>query len=304
LIGRKNTGISIRRQCKFLFVDRSKIYYNNTAKDNVDIVIDIKKIYQEWPFYGYRKIHVELKKIGYKISRKKVQKLMQLEGLRAIYSKPNLSKRNQAHAIHKYLLKGLRIKKPNHVWQIDITYIKIEHGSVYLAAIIDVFSRRIMGWHLSPFLDTNLCLQALDNALKIAKPEILNSDQGCQFTSNAWVSMLKENDIKISMDGKGRWADNVFIERFWKSAKYESVFLQCLESVAQAQKAIGDYIKFYNNLRSHQTLKYKTPMFVYDNNLTVKPKELKCPNLPEKTLSIELINENIKNSHKQCNFWP
>lgn len=302
MVGR-DKKISVRKQCKLLSVDRSKIYYNNVAKDNVDIINDMKKIYQECPFYGYRKMHSELKNLGYNVNRKKVQRLMQLEGLRAIYPKKNLSVRNQAHAIYPYLLKNMTISTPNQVWQIDITYIKIKHGFVYLAAIIDVFSRRIMGWQLSPFLDTSLCLQALDNALKISKPEILNSDQGCQFTSNAWVSALKERDIKISMDGKGRWADNVFIERFWRSAKYESVLLQSFDSVAQAKKAIDNYIKFYNNLRPHQTLKYKTPKFIYDNNLIIKLKELKCFDFPVKTLSIELINENIKNSHKQTNFW-
>jgi len=300
-----NTGLSVRRQCVLLGVNRSNVYYENKAiaKEDVDIMNKMLNIFQERPFYGYRRMHASLQNNKYDINHKKVQRLMKIAGIKALYPKKNLSIKTQAHKIYPYLLRDLKIERPNQVWQTDITYIKIRRGFVYLVCIIDAFSRKITGWHMSPFLDTEMCMKALTKALAIAKPEILNSDQGCQFTSELWTSTLTKNNIQISMDGKGRWADNICIERFWRSLKYESVFLHSFDSVLQVHGAIERYIKFYNNLRLHQALDYKTPNEVYCENLTNKDKELRCFDSSKKSLPIEAVKEDSKNSHKQGNFW-
>lgn len=232
-------------------------------EDEIVLMNEIHDIYNEWAFYGYRKIHAVLKTRGYKVNRKKVQRLMQLMGLKAVWPSKKTSVRDYKQAVHPYLLKDLVIDHPNQVWQVDITYIKIKTGFVYLVCLIDVYSRRIMGWSLSVFLDTSSCEQALAMALNTAKPGIINSDQGCQFTSDSWCEMLTQRGIKISMDGKGRWADNVYIERLWRTIKYELVYLHRFETVTEAKNAIASYIDFYNTQRPHQALEYKVPDKVY-----------------------------------------
>ena len=196
------------------------MYYREKRDHSGDVTImkEIRGIYEKTPFYGYRRIHAELKRKGYFINRKKVQRLMKSAGAQAIYPKPKTTKKNIQHKIYPYLLKDIVIDKPNIAWEADITYIRTKRGFVYLVGIIDVFSRRIMGWQLSPFLDTQPCLEALEFALQHEKPIILNTDQGSQFTSNAWIAKVKNANIQVSMDGKGRWADNVHIERFWRSS--------------------------------------------------------------------------------------
>lgn len=224
---------------------------------------EVREIYQQWPFYGYRRMLVELRKLGFCVNHKRLQRLLVGAGIKAIYPGKKTTVRNHEHKVFPYLLRGLKIERPDQVYQVDITYIKMRHGFVYLVCLIDVFSRKIMGWALSTFLDTASCLEALTEALKHGNPEILNSDQGCQFTSAAWVESLTLNNIFISMDGKGRWADNVFIERLWRSVKYENVFLHSFDTVDQARKNLGDYINFYNQKRPHQALNYHTPDEVY-----------------------------------------
>lgn len=224
---------------------------------------EIHDVYSKWSFFGYRKIHAILRSRGYRANRKKVQRLMQLIGLRAVWPGKKTSVRDYKQAVHPYLLKDLVIDRPNLVWQVDITYIKIGTGFVYLVCLIDVYSRRIMGWNVSVFLDTDSCKQALGTALPSGKPEIINSDQGCQFTSEGWCDLLKQNNIKISMDGKGRWADNVYVERLWRTIKYELVYLHRFETVTEVRNAIAAYIDFYNTQRPHQALGYKVPDEVY-----------------------------------------
>ena len=189
---------------------------------------------------------------------------MPLAGLKAVYPGKKTTIRNLEHKVFPYLLRGLKIERPDQVWQVDITYIKMRNGFVYLVCLIDVFSRKIMGWALSTFLDTASCLEALNNALKYGNPEIINSDQGCQFTSAAWVEMLTQKGIFISMDGKGRWADNVYVERLWRTIKYENVFLHSFDTVTQAQIVLNRFIDFYNQKRFHQALNYHTPDAIYD----------------------------------------
>lgn len=220
---------------------------------------EMRDIYNQYPFFGYRKLHAMLLRNGHVHNLKRTERLAKLAGLRAIYPQQKTTLRNKDHAVYPYLLKGMDIVRVNQVWQVDITYIRIRGGFVYLVCLIDVFSRKVMGFALSTFLDTESCLSALENALLYANPEIINSDQGCQFTSNQWTNRLKVYEIKISMDGKGRWADNVFIERLWRSLKYELVYLYRFETVEEARSAIAKYIVFYNTQRPHQAHSYKTP---------------------------------------------
>jgi len=256
--------------CELLNVPRSTVYYHPKPTGNDDAVIlnEVRDI-QESPFYGYRRILVELRKRGFEINHKRLQGLLAREGIQAVYPKKKTTIRNLQHKIHPYLLRGLCINRPNQVWAVDITYIKIRNGFVYLICLIDVFSRRIMGWSLSTFLDTQPCLDALASALKSSKPEIINSDQGCQFTSDMWVDVLTQREIKISMDGKGRWVDNKYIERLWRTIKYENVFLHSFDTVGQAREALCSFIEFYNQKRPHQTLNYHTPDAIF--NLGIVP---------------------------------
>lgn len=242
-------------------MNRSSLYYQKKTTKTCDIEVmnEIRDIYLKYPFFGYRRIQVILRDRGFVLNRKKVQRLMRKAGIKALYPKKKTSLRNKDHSVCPYLLKTVVIDRPNYVWQVDITYIKVRTGFVYLICLIDVFSRKIMGWNLAVFLDTASCLLALESALSKDHPEIINSDQGCQFTSEPWRNALIDNKIKVSMDGKGRWADNIYIERFWRSCKYELVNLHSFETVSDARNAIAQYIKFYNDIRPHQALNYKTP---------------------------------------------
>ena len=219
----------------------------------------------ERPMYGYRKIHHALNARGYQHNLKKTQRLMRLTGLQAIAPKKKTMTSCPAHKKYPYLLNSLQIDNIDQVWAVDITYIKTRRGTGHLVGLIDIFSRKIVGWSFSPFSDTNLCIEALDMALKTGhKPKIINSDQGCQFTSQKWVSTLSSHEITISMDGKGRWVDNKYIERFWRSIKYEMMHLHDFYNIQEASTAIDEYIKFYNLERPHQSLKYKTPEVKYN----------------------------------------
>ena len=223
----------------------------------------IDEIYTQSPFYGSRRIMVELNHSNIIIGRRKVQTLMQKMGIEAIYPKPNLSKPNLEHRIFPYLLKDLSINRPNHVWSSDITYIRMANGWLYLVAVMDWFSRYILSWELSNSLDTLFCLKALNSSLEFGKPEIFNTDQGSQFTSDRFTSEVLNNNIRISMDGRGRAYDNIFIERFWRSLKHEEVYLNDYENVMQAFYRIEAYMNFYNKKRYHQSLGYKTPYEVH-----------------------------------------
>jgi len=265
LIDTTRDDLSARRQCALLNINRSSLYYKTAEQSSVDeqIVEQICEIYEQKPFYGYRKIHKSLQQRGSIMNRKKVQRLMHKQGIKAICPKKQTSMRNRLHAVYPYLLRDLPITRINQAWCTDITYIKIQKGFVYCVALIDIFSRKIMGWSISPFLDVKSCLEALEMALQEATPEIINSDQGCQFTSKEWAMSLAASNIKISMDGKGRWADNITIERFWRSLKYEEIYLHSYETVDQVNKGIADYVIFYNTQRPHQGLDYETPDAIY-----------------------------------------
>lgn len=226
---------------------------------------EIRGIWLRIPFYGYRRITEELKHLGFLVNRKRVQRLMQDMGIQAVYPKPKLSIGNKQHKIYPYLLKDLKVNKANQVWSVDITYLKIGGGFMYLVALIDLRSRYIAGWELSNTLETDSCVEMLKRALQRSrfKPEIVNSDQGSQFTDAKWINVLTENGIKVSMDGKGRYLDNIYIERFWRSIKYEDFYLNDYQTVLELRAGIKKYIEFYNDRRWHQSLAYKTPASVY-----------------------------------------
>ncbi len=223
----------------------------------------IRDVWVRRPFYGHRRITKELKSQGVRVNRKRVQRIMLGAGIRALYPGANTSKRNKEHAVYPYLLGNMVIDKVNQVWMVDITYLRTPKGFMYLVALIDVFSRYVVGWSLSNTLETTSCIEALKIGLNGFKPRIINSDQGCQFTSDKWIKFLKEQNIKISMTGKGRCLDNIYIERFWRSFKYEEFYLNEYDNISALKRAVNEYIEFYNQKRWHQSLGYKRPADVY-----------------------------------------
>lgn len=234
------------------------------SADDLELMKLIDQQYTKTPFYGTRKMMKWLRSIGHRINRKHVQRLMRLMGLEGLAPKPNTSKPRKAHKKYPYLLKGLKLDRPNQVWATDLTYIPMNRGFVYLVAIIDWYSRYVLSWRISNTMDTDFCVDALNDALsRHGKPEIFNSDQGSQFTSEDFTGLLETHGIRISMDGKGRWVDNVFVERLWRSLKWEEVYPKCYDTVFEAKAGIAHWMEFYNNERFHQALDYKTPRGVY-----------------------------------------
>jgi len=226
----------------------------------------IDQKYTQHPFYGILRMTAWLHDQGYPVNHKRVQRLMQLMGLQAIYPKPRLSKSGDVSEKYPYLLKGLMIRRPNQVWGTDITYIKLKQGFIYLVAIMDWFSRYVISWEISNSLDVHFCLNALEKAFVKGTPEIFNSDQGSQFTSEVFTSRLKSAEVQISWDGRGRFWDNIFIERLWRSVKYEEVYLKDYVNVPDAIRNLDDYFRFYNSQRHHQALGYKTPEYMFFNS--------------------------------------
>lgn len=253
-----------------LGISRSTLYYKKAGIRGSDLeimkLIDMQ--YTQYPFYGSRRMMKWLvKEQGYKVNRKHVRRLMRIMGLEGLAPKPNTSKPRKEHKKYPYLLKGLKIDRPNQVWSTDITYIPMNRGFIYLTAIIDWYSRYVLSWRISNTLDSDFCIDALNDALRLyGKPEIFNTDQGSQFTSEDFIKPLKDNDIQISMDGKGRWVDNVFVERLWRSLKWENIYPKCYDRVFEAKAGISAYFNFYNNERLHQSLDYKTPNEIYKSS--------------------------------------
>lgn len=244
---------------------RSSYYYEPApeSEENLHLMRLLDEQYTRTPFYGTRKMTAWLQNQGYEVNRKRVTRLLRLMGLEAIYPKPRLSQPAEGLQRYPYLLRGMRIERANQVWSSDITYIRLARGFVYLVAIIDWFSRYVLSWEVSVTLDTSFCLQALDQALQRATPEIFNNDQGVQFTSSEFTSRLKAADIRISWDGRGRALDNIFVERLWRSVKYEEVYLKDYQTVPEAVSSLRAYFTFYNQERLHQALDYQTPKHVY-----------------------------------------
>lgn len=264
LIDREHEILSVSRQAELLDISRSSIYYVPVVDEyDCNLMRLIDEQYTKTPFYGSRRMTAILRREGHEVNRKRIQRLMRLMGLEAIYPKPNLSKGNPEHKKYPYLLKGVKIDRSNQVWAIDITYIRLFKGWAYLVAIMDWYSRYVVSWEVSVGLEVDFCIGALEKAFFQGLPEIFNSDQGAQFTSLEFTSRLEQNNILISMDGKGRAIDNIFTERLWRSLKYEEVYIRDYQNVREAKQGIGGYFNFYNNERLHQALGYKTPAEVY-----------------------------------------
>jgi len=262
--------LSIARQCELLGIARSSFYYQALppSKEELAIMRLLDEQYLETPFYGSRKMTVFLQSQGYNVNRKRVQRLMREMGLYAIYPKPNTSKAHPEHRIYPYLLRGLAITGANQVWCTDITCIPGAKGHFYLVAVMDWYSRKVLSWRISNTLEVAFCVEALNEALAVyPKPEIFNSDQGAQFTATAFVDCLQAAQIKISMDGRGRCHDNIFIERLWRSLKYELIYLKSFENGQHLNQEVKHWFQWYNQVRPHQGLEYKTPNQVYCDNL-------------------------------------
>jgi putative transposase len=260
--------LSLSRQARLLGICRSSLYYLRRPVSEADLQLmrQIDELHLEYPFAGSRLLRDLLAQRGVQTGCRHIRTLMRRMAIEALYRKPNTSKPAPGHKIYPYLLRGLAITRPNQVWAMDISYIPMSRGFIYLAAVIDWFSRKVLAWRLSITMDVSFCLEALEEALgKYGRPEIFNTDQGSQFTSVAFTDRLKLAGIKISMDGKGRWADNVFVERFWRSIKYEEVYLHAYDTVSVARAGIGRYIEFFNHQRPHSSLKAQTPDQVYFN---------------------------------------
>ena len=267
MANKNNANISILRQTGLLDVSRSSVYYEpSVSEENIEIMNAIDKIYTQYPFYGHRRIKPELREeYGIAIGKKKIISLMKKLGLETIYprKKLNLSKSNQTHKKYPYLLRGLPIIRSNQIWGTDITYIRLKKKFAYLIAMLDWHSRYVIAWRLAPTLESIYCVQTLKEAIQIAKAEIHNSDQGVQFTDKDYITVLEENKIRISMDGRGRCMDNIFTERLWRTVKYENVYLNDYADINEANGGLKAYFQFYNEKRRHQSLDYKTPAQIY-----------------------------------------
>lgn len=265
-IERHHSELSVKRQCALLSLPRSSLYYQGVpaTSDTITLMNEIRDLHQRYPMYGYRKVHVLLQRDGWRLNMKRIYRLWRKMGFSALYPKKRTTVRIKGRLKHPYLLKDLAINQPNQVWQTDITYIKLSAGYAYLIALIDVYTRYVMGWTVSNSMDTNFCLRAFDRATELGVfPHIINTDQGAQFTSDEWLYALRNCDIKVSMTGQGRCSDNIFIERFWRTLKYEEVYLKSYDTMAEAKDAIRAFIDFYNHERPHQSLGYQTPADYY-----------------------------------------
>jgi putative transposase len=257
--------LSVRRQCELLGLARSTFYYEPTGATPEDLHLMrlIDELYTDYPFYGSRRITEALTRRGEEVNRKRVQRLMREMGLEAIYPKPRLSAAGRGHKIYPYLLRGVKIERPDHVWSADITYVPLPSGFMYLAAVIDWYSRYVLAWRLSNTLDGAFCLEMLEEALQGGRPEVFNTDQGVQFTAEAFTGRLISAGVAVSMDGRGRALDNVFVERLWRTVKYEDIYIRGYETVAELLQGLTRYFAFYNQERLHQSLGYETPAEVY-----------------------------------------
>lgn len=265
LIETNQAQLSLRRQCQLLGLARSSFYYEAQPESEADLLLMrlLDEQYTRTPFYGIRRMTAWLQQQGHVVNHKHVRRLLRLMGLEAIYPKPNLSQPAAGHRIYPYLLRGVKVERVNQVWSSDITYVRLMSGFVYLVAVIDWFSRYVLAWEISVTLDSNFCVSALERALEQGQPEVFNTDQGAQFTSLAFTERLLEREIRISMDGRGRALDNIFVERLWRTVKYEDIYLNDYATVPEVNGGLGRYFRFYNGERLHQSLNYRTPAAVH-----------------------------------------
>jgi putative transposase len=265
LVDAGDAQLSVRRQCALLGLNRASFYYEaaTETEENLRLMQQLDTEYTRHPFYGSRKLTRWLQDQGEEVNRKRVQRLMRVMGLVAIYPKPRLSQGGKGHRVFPYLLRGVTVARPDQVWSTDITYVPLAAGFMYLAAIIDWYSRYVIAWRLSNTLDGLFCLEMLEEALRQGRPEIFNTDQGVQFTAEAFTGRLESAGVQVSMDGRGRCLDNVFVERLWRTVKYEDIYLYRYGGVLELQRGVQHYFAFYNEERLHQSLDYRTPAAVY-----------------------------------------
>lgn len=270
LVEPNDPGLTVSRQCELVGLARSTLYYapRPVPAEDLELMRLLDEQYTRTPFYGVRRMTVWLQQRGYEVNVKRIRRLLREMGLEAVYPKPRLSQPGQGHTIYPYLLRGLAISRPCQVWASDITYIRLRHGFLYLVAILDWFSRYVVSWEVSNTLDAEFCISALERALKVATPEIFNTDQGAQFTCRDFTQKLLDSEVRISMDGVGRCIDNVIVERLWRSVKYEEVYLSDYDSGGMAVAGLRRYLNFYNIERPHQSLKYRTPLEVFCSGQT------------------------------------
>jgi putative transposase len=268
LIEAAHPQISITRQCDLVGLPRSTYYYHTQGEsaENLTLMRLLDQQYTDTPYYGIRRMTAWLRSQGYAVNHKRVARLLHTMGLETIYPKPRLSQPHPAHRVYPYLLRGVPITRVNQVWSTDITYIRLHGGFIYLVAVMDWFSRYVLSWAVSITMDVSFCLEALDQALEVARPEIFNTDQGAQFTSHDFTERLAAAGILISMDGRGRALDNVFVERLWRTVKYEEVYLKDYETPREAMQGLATFFVRYNEWRQHQALDYRTPAAIYFNS--------------------------------------
>jgi len=266
MVETEHPSLSVRQQCELLGLNRSSYYYQAATESelNLKLMQLIDKQYLKTPFYGYRKMTAYLRDLEYAVNRKRVRRLMNLMGIEAVGPRPQTSQPGKAHKIYPYLLRGVKITRVNQVWSADITYVPMKRGFMYLVAILDWYSRYVLSWEISNTLDGAFCLTALDDALeRYRQPEIFNTDQGVQFTAQAFTKRLEDAEIAVSMDGRGRFVDNIFVERLWRSVKQENIYLNDYETGIELVAGVASYFDFYNHERFHQSLGYQTPAQVY-----------------------------------------
>ena len=299
MVERPGEDLSVRRQCALLNLARSGVYRPKpvTAADDLVLMRRIDELHLELPFYGSRRMMFELNKEGRGVNRKRVQRLLRVMGIEALVPRPGTSKPAPGHKIYPYLLRGLAIAEPNHVWAADITYIPMARGFLYLVAIIDWVSRAVLAWRLSNTIDSRFCVEALQEALeRYGKPKIFNTDQGAQFTSTAFTDKLEKPGVAISMDGRGRFMDNIFIERLWRSIKYEEVHLKAYADGREARAGIGSWMTFYNFRRPHQAMNNQTPMAVWRDGMDKIEAAARAVDMP-----LRLDNANALPTYPQHN---
>ena len=299
MVNRGHPGLSVVKQCRLLQLSRSAVYYRPTPANpaDLDLMAGMDRQYLKTPYYGSRRMTAWLRTQGHQVNRKRVRRLMRAMGLEAIYRKPNTSKPAPEHRIYPYLLKGVAVDRVNQVWAADITYLPMSRGFLYLVAIMDWHSRYVLAWRLSNTLEVGFCIDALKEALSKGQPEIFNTDQGSQFTSEAFCGLLLLRGIKVSMDGKGRYLDNIFVERLWRSVKYEEVYLKAYRNGSEARRGIDAYLDLYNRERPHQALGYRTPAQVF-----AEGRPLRC--LPEQASTLSSCEECQTFQRESLLTWP
>ncbi len=295
LVDRRYGRLSVVRQCQLLGVSRSSFYYRakGTLQQDLSLMREIDRQYLETPFYGSRRMKACLERQGKPASRKRVQRLMRVMGLRAIYRRPRTSRPAPEQWVYPYLLREVSITQPNQVWAADITCLPMARGFMYLVANMDWHSRYVLAWRLSNTLEAGFCAEALTEALGCGRPEVFNTDQGSQVTSREFTQILQDHSVKISMDGRGRYQDNIFVERLWRTVKYEEVYLKAYANATEARRELGEYFRFYNNRRPHQALDYRTPAEVFYGEPAVEElKERRCSDRP-----VLVSSEGVQESH-------